>query len=165
MSARRRYPLETLLKLREHRTEAARQVLLERQRQTQTCRDQCVRIEGEVDTLKRDRSEHRARLLAPPPPGIGWPAAMEQRERHIEHLGELVVAAQGRLKAAQEALRKAEQAQDEARAAYFRVRARQEALEKRRDLWRREQRVIEARREESAAEELMIGRRPPLITS
>ena len=161
----KRYPLETLLRLREHRTETARQALLEKQRQTQACRDACLRIEDEIDGLARDRNHQRAQLLAPPPAGIPWPQALQQRERHIEYLAELAVAAQGRLKQAQAALRQAEQAQDEARAAYFRARARQEALEKRRELWRRELRSVENRREESAAEDLLLGRRRPLIPS
>jgi flagellar biosynthesis chaperone FliJ len=161
----KRYPLETLLRLREHRTETARQVLLEKQRQTQACRDACTRIQDEIDGLERDRRHQRAQMLAPPPAGAPWPHALQQRERHIEHLGELAIAAQGRLKQAQAALRQAEQAQDEARVAYFRARARQEALEKRRDLWRRELRSLENRREEAAAEDLLLGRRPPLIHS
>lgn len=163
--SRKRYPLETLLKLREHRTEAARQVLLDKQRETQACRDKCATIEGEIQTLQLDRAHHRSQLSAPPPPGMPWPAALEQRERHIDHLGELATAAQGRLKAAEQALRQAEQAQEQARVAYFRARARQEALEKRRDTWRREQRTWENRREEAAAEDLLIGRRMPLISS
>ena len=162
---RKRYPLETLLKLREHRTEAARQVLLDKQRETRLCREKCVAIEGEIDTLQRDRTHHRVQLLAPPPPGMSWPAALEQREHHIEHLAELAVDARDRLKSAEQALRQAEQAQDEARAAYFRARARQEALEKRRDLWGREQRAWQNRRDEAAAEDLLIGRRVPLIPS
>lgn len=162
---RKRYPLDTLLKLREHRTEAARQVLLEKQRETQACREKCTAIEGEIETLARNRSHHRAQLLASPPPGMPWPAALEQREHHIEHLAELAVAARGRLKAAEQALRQAEQAQDEARAAYFRARARQEALEKRRDVWRHEQRAWQNRRDEAAAEDLLTGRRVPLISS
>src|SRR3990170_635351 len=87
------------------------------------------------------------------------------RERHIDHLAELAVAAQERLEQAQLTLRQAEQAQDEARTGYFRARARQEALEQRREVWRKEQRGFEARREEAAAEDLLIGRRPPLIHS
>lgn len=161
----KRYPLETLLRLREHRTESARQVLLEKQRQTQACRDQCTKIQNEIDGLHRDRAHQRGQLLAPPPPGLSLPAALEQRERHIDHLGELATAAQGRLTQAQAALRQAEQAQDEARIAYFRARARQEALEKRRDVWRRDLRAFESRREEAAAEDLLIGRRSPLIHS
>lgn len=165
MSLRARFPLNTLIRLREHRTEAARQALLEKQAQTQRCREQCTRVEGELDGLRRDRAQQRAQLLAPPPPGIPWPAALEQRERHIEHLGELAVVAQGRLQQAEQALRQAEQAQDEARNAYFRARSRQEALEKRRDLWSREQRAFQLRREEAATEDLMFGRRLPLIPS
>ena len=161
----KRYPLETLLRLREHRTETARQLLLEKQRQTQACRDACTRIQDEIDGLERDRHHQRAQLLAPPPAGVPWPQALQQRERHIEHLVELAIAAQGRLKQAQIALRQAEQAQDEARIAYFRARARQEALEKRRDLWRRELRSLKNRREEAAAEDLQLGRRRPLIHS
>jgi flagellar biosynthesis chaperone FliJ len=161
----KRYPLETLLRLREHRTETARQMLLEKQRQTQACRDACTRIQDEIDGLERDRRHQRAQMLATPPAGVPWPQALEQRERHIEHLGDLAMAAQGRLKQAQAALRQAEQAQDEARVAYFRARARQEALEKRRDLWRRELRSLENRREEAAAEDLLLGRRAPLIHS
>ncbi len=160
MTLRSRFPLNTLIRLREHRTEAARQVLLQKQALTQQCREQCVRIEGELDGLRRDRVQQRAQLMAPPPPGIPWTSALEQRERHIDHLAELAAAAQGRLKQAQQALTQAEKAQDEARAAYFRARARQEALEKRRDHWQREQRALQVRREENAAEELMQGRRP-----
>ena len=165
MSARKRYPLETLLRLREHRTETARLALLEKQRQTQACRDRCTQIEGEIDGLQRDRLHHRAQLLAPPPSGMPWPAALEQRERHIDHLGELAVAARARLQQAQQALRQAEQAQEEARNAYFRTRARHEALLKRRDVWTREQRAVESRRDEAAAEELIFGRRASIIHS
>lgn len=160
MSLRARFPLNTLIRLREHRTEAARQALLEKQAQTQRCREQCTRVEGELDGLRRDRAQQRAQLLAPPPPGIPWPAALEQRERHIEHLADLAVAAQSRLKQAQQALLQAEKAQEEARAAYFRARARLEALETRRDHWQREQRSLQLRRDEGAAEDLMQGRRP-----
>ena len=162
---RKRYPLDTLLKLREHRTEAARQVLMDRQRETRLCRDRCVAIEGEIDALWRSHAHHRTQLLAPPPPGMPWPVALEQREHHIEHVAELAVAARSRLNAAEQALRQAEQAQDEARAAYFRARARQEALEKRRELWLREQRAWQNRREEAASEDLLTGRRAPLIHS
>ena len=165
MSLRKRFPLETLVRLREHRTESARLVLMEKQRQTQACRDQCTRIDGEIQALHTDRVHHRAQLLAPPPPGMAWPAALEQRERHIDYLAKLAVAAQERLKQAQLALRQAEQAQDEARTAYFRARARQEALEQRREVSRKEQRGFEARREEAAAEDLLMGRRLPLIHS
>lgn len=162
---RQRFPLETLVRLREHRTELARQVLLDRQRATRECQDKCAAIQGEIQALRRDRVQQRAQLLAPPPPGMPWPAALEQRERHIDHLAELAVAAQARLKNAEQALRQAEQAQDEARAAYFRARARQEALEKRRDAWRRDQRTAQGRRDEAAAEDLLLGRRAPLIPS
>lgn len=162
---RKRFPLDTLVRLREHRTELARQLLLDRQRETRACQDTCVAIQAEIQALHRDRAQHRTQLLAPPPPGMPWPAALEQRERHIDHLAELGVAAQARLRNAEQALRQAEQAQDEARNAYFRARARQEALEKRRDAWRREQRARQNRRDESEAEDLSIGRRAPLIPS
>lgn len=165
MSVRQRFPLTKLILLREHRTEAARMALLEKQRETQACRDQCTQIEGEIESLGRDRSHHRAQLMAPPPPGTPWPMALEQRERHIEHLADMATAARTRLATAKEALQKAEQAQEQARVAYFRARARQEALEKRRDVWDREQRIAQARREESAADELMMGRRSPIIPS
>jgi len=162
---RKRYPLGTLLRLREHRTEAARQVLLERQRQTQVCRDQCIQIESEITALRHQRAHHRAQLLAAPAPGMSWPTTLEQRERHIDHLADLATAARARLSQAKQALQQAEQAQDEARTAYFQARSRQEALEKRRDVWRREQRILEDRREEAAAEELLLGRRLPLMSS
>lgn len=162
---RQRFPLDTLVRLREHRTELARQVLLDRQRATRACQDKCVAIQAEIQALHRDRAQQRAHLLAPPPAGLPWPAALEQRERHIDHLAELAVAAQVRLKNAEQALREAEQAQEEARVAYFRARARQEALEKRRDAWRREQRAAQGRRDEAASEDLLLGRRAPLIPS
>lgn len=159
MGLRQKFPLDTLIQLREHRTEAARQVLLEKQAQTQQCRDQCAHIEAELDGLRRDRGHHRGQLFASPPSGIPWPLALEQRERHIEHLADLATTCQGRLQQAQQALLQAEKAQEEARAGYFRARARQEALEKRREHWHQEQRSLQARREEHIAEELMQGRR------
>lgn len=165
MSLRKRYPLHTLLHLREHRTEKARQHLFERQRETQACRDQCAKIEGEIDHLLGERARQRARLMDQPPADVAWPIAFSQREQHIEHLAELAAAARGRLTKAQQALAAAEQAQEEARAAYFRARARQEALEKRKEIWHRDLRRQEERREEANTADLMQGRRSALIPS
>lgn len=158
MSRRARYPLQTLLQLREHRTEKARQALLEQQRVVQACRDECTRIEGEIADLARERQQQRGQLLAPPPPGLAWPAALAQREHHIDHLADLAVAARQRLTAAQQRLREAEAALEQARQAFFRAKSRQDALEKRKDVWTREQRTIESRREEAMAAELGSAR-------
>lgn len=158
----KRYPLHTLVKLREHRTDTARQLLLERQREAQACRDACVRIEGEIIALEHEQGRQRGRLLDPPPPGLlqngmSWPSVLSQRETHIDLLGEQAEAARQRLFKAQETLRKAELALDEARTAFFRAKARQEALEKRRDTWRGEQRALESRQEESIAADVVIA--------
>lgn len=154
----KRYPLHTLIRLREHRTEAARQQVLERQREARARREACVEIEGEISHLGDERMRQRARLLDPPPPGVPWPGALAQREAHVELLGEQAEAARQRLSKAQEALRAAEAAVDEARAAFFRAKARLDALEKRRDVWRSEQSMLEARQEEGAAEDLLQAR-------
>lgn len=154
----KRYPLHTLIKLREHRTAAARQLLLERQRAVQACRDACLVIEGEIIALQFERGEQRKRLLDPPGAGIPWPSALAQREAHIELLGEQAEAARQRLFKAQEKLREAELALAEARAAFFRAKARQDALEKRRDVWRGEQFALDARREERATDDLLQAR-------
>lgn len=154
----KRYPLQTLIKLREHRTEAARQRVLERQREAQACRDACTRVQAEITGLGNERRSQRARLLDPPPPGVPWPNALAQREAHIELLGERAEAARQRLAKAQEALRAAEAAVAEARTEFFRAKARLDALEKRRDVWRGEQSVLEARQEEGAAEDLLQAR-------
>jgi predicted nucleic acid-binding Zn-ribbon protein len=155
----KRYPLHTLLRLREHRTDAARMLVLERQRAVQACREACTRIEGEIRDLQQERSNQRGRLLDAPPPGVAWPTALAQRESHIEWLGLQVVAAQQRLAQAQQKLREAEKALDDARDAFFRAKARQEALEKRKDAWRGEQRALESRIEEAATEDLWFARR------
>ena len=84
----KRYPLQTLVKLREHRTEAARQRVLERQREAQACRDACLAVEGEIIALAFEQKQQRARLLDPPPAGVPWPNALAQREAHIGLLGE-----------------------------------------------------------------------------
>lgn len=154
----KRYPLQTLLQLRAHRTEAARMVVLDRQRAVQQCRDACTRIEGEVRVLDVDRGQHRARLLEPPPAGVPWPAALSQREAHIDLIGEQIVAARQRLASANEALHQAQAGLDEARDAFFRAKAREDALEKRRDIWRGEQRGLETRQEEAAGEDLLQAR-------
>ncbi|MGH8032592.1 MAG: hypothetical protein ACREO8_09565 [Luteimonas sp.] len=155
----KRYPLHTLLRLREHRTESARRLVLDRRRMVQACRDACTAIEGEIAALQSERDEQRNRLLDTPPPGVPWPAVLAQREAHIDLLGEQRVTAQQRLTQAQQKLREAQQALDEARAAYLRAKARQEALEKRRDLWGSEQRALEVRQEELATADLMRARR------
>lgn len=155
----KRYPLHTLLRLREHRTEAARMLVLERQRAVQACRDACARIEVEIRNLQDERSHQRGRLLDAPPPGAAWPTALAQRESHIEWLGMQVTAAQQRLAQAQQKLREAETALVDARDAFFRAKARQEALEKRKDAWRGEQRALESRIEEAAGEDLWVASR------
>ena len=154
----KRYPLQTLIQLRAHRTEAARMVVLEKQRAALACREACTRIEGEITGLQRDRAGHRARLLDPPPAGVPWPAALSQREAHIDLLAEQVIAAQQRLSQAQDTLRKAEAAVQEARDAFFRAKARQDALEKRRDVWRGEQASLAARQEEAITDDLLQAR-------
>jgi len=154
----KRYPLQTLVRLREHRTEAARMLVLERQRAAQACRDACTRIEGEIIALQFEQRQQRVRLLDPPPAGVPWPSALAQREAHIDLLGEQAEAARQRLFKAQAALRDAETALADARNAFFRAKARQDALEKRRDVWRGEQFAIDVRREEDAAEDLQQAR-------
>lgn len=158
MSRRAHYPLQLLLQLREHRTESARMRLLECQRQTQACRDACTNIEGEIERLKDERKRHRTQLMSVPTAGVSLPMAMAQRERYIEHLADLTVTAVGRLEQAKQALRAAEQIQDQARTEYFRARSRQEALEKRKDVWRKDQRLMESRREEAMTADLVQGR-------
>lgn len=155
----KRYPLATLLRLREHRTETARLYVLECQRVVAACREACTAIEGEIRNLHATRNDQRQRLLDPPPPGVAWPIALEQREAHIELLANHIVLAQQRLAQAQQKLREAEQVLADARTAFFRAKARQEALEKRRDTWRGEQRALEARVEEAVTEDLLASAR------
>ena len=154
----KRYPLHTLIKLREHRAETARLLVLERQRTVQERRDACLAIEGEIIALEFERGEQRRRLLDPPQAGVPWPSALAQREAHIDLLSEQAEAARQRLFAAQEKLREAELALIQARAAFFRAKARQDALEKRRDLWRDEQFATAARHEERATDDLLQAR-------
>jgi hypothetical protein len=154
----KRYPLHVLVKLREHRTETARQLLFERQRAAQACRDACVAIEGEIIALQFEQGQQRQRLLDPPQAGLPWPTVLAQREAHIDLLGEQAEAARQRLFKAQETLRQAELALAEARAAFFRAKARQDALEKRREVWRGEQFAFAARVEERATDDLLQAR-------
>jgi hypothetical protein len=158
----KRFPLQTLIRLRAHRTETARQLVLERQRAAQACRDACVQIEGEIIALEFEQREQRRRLFAPVP-AVAMAAlpdamALAQREAHIDLLGEQAEAARQRLFKAQETLRQAELAVAEARTAFLRARARQDALEKRQDLWRGEQRLLAVQQEESLTDDLLQAR-------
>ena len=154
----KRYPLQTLLQLRAHRTEAARLLVVERQRALQECIDACTQVQSELTGLERDRLGHRAQLMDPPPSGVPWPAALAQREAHIDLLGERIVGAQQRLSKAQDAVRQAQASLQEARDAFFRAKGREDALEKRRDVWKHEQRGLQARQEEAVNEDLMQAR-------
>lgn len=154
------YPLQTLLKLREHRAEVARREVLERKREAQRCRDECTRIEGEIIALEFERGQQRGRLLDPPPPGVAWPVALAQREAHVDWLQTQAEAARQRLFKAQEVLRQAEEVLQQARDAFFRAKARQDALEKRKDIWRGDQHALELRQEEAAVDDLPMARQP-----
>lgn len=154
----KRYPLRQLLQLREHRAEQARRAVLERLACARECRDRCIRIEGEVIAIEYERKEQRRRLLDPPPAGVPWPAALAQREAHIDLLGEQAEAARNHLFAAQEQLRTAELALDQARAAFARARARQDALEKRKALWRDSEDALALRDEEAETADLLMAR-------
>ena len=156
--SRKRYPLQKLLQLRAHRTEKARLVVVEKQRAVRECREACERIEGEIAALRAERAGQRLRMLDPPPPGIPFPLALEQREAHIDWLGEQEHAARQRLQQAQQKLQQAEQALAEAMQAFFRAKAREDALEKRKALWRGEVIALEARQEEDAAADLVQAR-------
>ena len=154
----KRYPLQTLLRLREHRTDAARMALFERQRAVQACRDACIVIEAEIVALQFERGQQRRRLLDAPPANVSWPTALAQREAHIDWLGLQVQGAQERLRQAQQVLREAEQALAVARAAYVRAKSRQDALEKRKEFWRGEQHAIEIRNEEAVTSDFLMSR-------
>jgi len=160
----KRYPLHKLLQLREHRTANARRAVIECQRVVRQCRDACARIEGEIDALHAERNDQRRQLMNPPPPGTGWPAALAQREAHIDWLAMQAEAARQRLLQAQQKLHAAEQALADARAVFMRAQARQDALEKRKDFWRGEQHAIEVRSEESATADLLMSRHAALKT-
>ena len=153
--SRKRYPLQKLLQLRAHRTEKARLVVVEKQRAVRECREACERIEGEIASLRTERAGQRLRMLDPPPAGIPFPLALEQREAHIEWLGEQEQAARLRLQQAQQKLQQAEQALAEAMQLFFRAKAREDALEKRKTMWRGEVIALEARQEEDAAADLV----------
>lgn len=155
---KKRYPLQPLLKLREHRVEQARVELMQRREYAQQCRDACVRIEGEIIALQFERRQQRERLLEAPPPGLCAPQALSQRENHIAHLETLEQAARQRLFQAQDVLRQAELALEQARQAYFRAKSRLEALEKRKGIWRAEQGRLAARLEENAVADVLQAR-------
>jgi len=154
----KRYPLQTLVKLRAHRTALARTHMLEKQAAARACREQCARIEAGIQALDEERASQRRQLLDPPPAGQPWAVAMEQREAHVELLGERIVTEQASLQKANERLRAAEQELDQARQAWVRAQAREDALAKRRDAWRGEQMALEGRREEEAAADLVQAR-------
>lgn len=154
----KRYPLQTLIKLRDHRTQKAQLLVQERQREARRNREACLEIEDEIADLETERGQHRGRLLAPAPVGMPWATVLTQREAHIDWLQGQADAARQRLFKAQETLRAAELALEEAKQAFFRAKARQDALEKRRDVWQGEERSLEARREEAAAAELVQPR-------
>ena len=88
------------------------------------------------------------------------PTQIRQQYQQIRLAGAQmhVARAQQRLQAAQGRLRDAERALEEAKQAYFRARAREDALEKRKHLWRDEQFALEARQEEDAAADLFMAR-------
>src|SRR3546814_16535073 len=83
----KRYPLHTLLRLRAHRTDAARQVVLQKQRAVQACRDACTRTAPELTQLGSAPAGQPARLIDTPTPGEeGW-RGLAEREWDRDWLG------------------------------------------------------------------------------
>lgn len=76
----------------------------------------------------------------------------------MELLGTRLVQARQALAKAQEVLREAELAVRKAREEFFRTKAREDALLKRREVWRGERHAAEIRQEENAAAELLQSR-------
>jgi flagellar biosynthesis chaperone FliJ len=152
----KRYPLQTLIHLRELRTQRAQLELLHAQRVLQDCRSACGRIEAEIDELIFLRAEHRAQLANPSmiEPVHSFGLLLAQREAHTHHLASLIEASGMRLEQAQAALRHAELEYEAARQILVRAKARQEAMEKRKSLWQRELSISATRREENTAAEL-----------
>ncbi len=157
----KRYPLATLIRLREHRTQAAQQLVLQHQREVAAKRAACMEIERHIDALGEERARQRRQLLDPPPAGIAWPMALAQRETHIELLQQQTELAHQQLLRAQQLLTEAEAELQKVREAFFRIKAREDALKKRKDLWREEQHSNELRQEELASAELLHRRTTP----
>ncbi len=153
-----RYPLATLIRLREHRALKAQQVVLQHQRNVAAKRAVCVEIEHHIESLNKERAIQRRRLLDPPPAGITWPSALAQREAHIELLEQQTELAEQQLLRARQLLAEAEAELQQARDAFFRLKAREDALRKREQLWRTEQNNEELRQEELATADLLQGR-------
>lgn len=154
----KRYPLATLIRLREHRALKAQQLVLQHQRNVAEKRDACIEIEQQIEALNQERARQRSRLLDPPPAGITWPSALAQREAHIELLEQQTEVADQQLLRARQLLAEAESELQEARDVFFRLKAREDALKKREQLWRTEQNSEELRQEELATADLLQGR-------
>ena len=159
MDVKKKYPLQTLLQIREHRIENARQVVLEKQRIVGQCREACVQIENEIRRLGQLRQQQRYSLAHPDPADFANPGIFEQRHAYIELLDNQIAATQQQLVQAQQQLASAEKELDTARAEFFRAKARFEALEKRRHEWKIEQNSLDSRMEEAAAEDLIQAQR------
>lgn len=157
----KRYPLATLIRLREHRTHAARQTVIHHQRVVADKRAACAQIEQHIVALGAERANQRCRLLDPPPAGMAWPIALAQREAHVELLQQQEEIARQQLLRARQILAEAETELQLARDAFFRLKAREDALKKRHQLWRDEQYAEELRQEELATADLLQGRRTP----
>lgn len=154
----KRYPLATLIRLREHRTHAAQQLVMQHQREVAARREACATIERHITDLGDERARQRRQLLDAPPTGIAWPSALSQREVHIELLQQQAELAEQQLLRARQLLAEAEAELQQVREAFFRVKAREDALKKRKDLWQDEQHTHELREEELATAELLQGR-------
>jgi flagellar biosynthesis chaperone FliJ len=152
----KRYPLQTLIHLRELRTQRAQLELLHAQRILQDCRAVCSRIEAEIDGLINLRAEYRAQLANPSmiEPVHSFGLLLAQREAHTHHLASLIEAAGERLEQACAALRQAELEYEASRQILVRAKARQEAMEKRKSVWQRELSIAATQREENTAAEL-----------
>lgn len=157
----KRYPLAKLIRLREHRTRAAQQLVLRHQREVAAKREACLEIERHIESLGLERARQRRQLLDPPPAGLGWPSALAQREGHIELLQQQTEVAHQQLLRAKQLLTEAEAELQQVREAFFRVKAREDALQKRKELWQEEQHADELRQEELATAELTNRRTTP----
>ena len=146
-----RWPLTPLLRLRDHRVQAAERALLQARREVQQARLAETAAADAVETEQQRYAHQQAEPLT-----ALNARGLQQRQTRLETQRQRIALARARLDEQRQLVWQAEQQESAAREAYNAARRKAESLQLQQQTWRRQQQQFELLDEESELEDRVL---------